>query len=148
MTAAETQAFRELLKDDRYSIVVSVVSSPASPGAPPTTPALPYVVIHPERDQDEQERMTGPAVHRRPSWAVHAVGESTEAAQLVMGFVDDHLRPPPARWGVVPVVEGQTTKRIRRDDLQGVDIDDTTLPAVCFQVASYSFESSPEQLPA
>jgi len=143
VTAAETQAFRELLEDSRYSIVVSIVSAPDRPEDPPTTPALPYVVIHPERDQDDQERVTGPTVHRRPSWAVHAVGESAEAAQMVMGWIDDKLRPPPARWGIVPVVPGQRTKRIRRDALFGVDVDDSTLPAVCFQVASYAFPSEP-----
>jgi hypothetical protein len=145
VTAAETQAFRGLLDaDDRLQVFVTFAGDPPTVEEPrPPLPPLPYVLIHPERDQDEQHRATGPWVHRRPSWAVHAVAESAEAAEMVMGWVDDRLRPPPNRWGVVPVVEGQVTKRIKRDDLTGVLVDDSSLPAVCYVVASYSFESAP-----
>ena len=145
VTAAETQAFRELLEaDPRLQVFVTSAGDLPTVAEPHTPlPALPYVLIHPERDQDEQQRATGPRVHRNPSWAVHAVAESAEAAEMVMGWVDDQLRPPPNRWGIAPVVAGQVTKRLRRNALTGVLVDDSSLPAVCYVVASYSHESSP-----
>lgn len=145
MTAAETSAFEALLTDDRYGVHVVLARDPGTPAdADPPLPSLPYVLIYPTGGRDEQHRSTGPHVTRRPSWVVHAVGESSESAELVLGFVDDHLRPPPSRWGVIPVVVGQRTKRIRRDDVVGVQVDDSSTPVVCYAIAAYSFESSPD----
>ena len=145
MTAAETEAFRSLIVDDRYAVVVVQASSAStSPDVAPLPVELPYVLIYPTGGRDEQHRATGPNITRRPSWVVHGVAASSEAAELVLEFVDDHLRPPPSRWGVIPAVAGQRTKRIRRDDVVGVQVDDSSPPFVCYAIATYSFESSPD----
>jgi hypothetical protein len=103
--------------------------------------AVPYVVIHPGADYDNQDNLAGPYVHRRPSFTVHSVGTSAEQAQLVAEWVDAQLRPNGR--GVKPDVAGRRTGQIMRDSTLPAQLDTDTSPPLVYMVSEYAFKSSP-----
>lgn len=132
----EAVAMRALVEaDPRLTGRVGIGRAPAGADGAVLTP--PYAVLTQSNTTESQDRFAGPVSNRRPSWILHAVGESELAAVAVLGWVHRRLA------GVTPDVPGRRTKPIRRIERPGNAEDDAVKPSVWYAIAIYAFESDP-----
>jgi len=139
----EAVALRELIgSDPRLTGRVGIGKAP-EPVDGDAMLAPPYVVIFRSYDDDTADRLTAPAVKRRPSFNVHATSTTALGADDVLGWVDALLRPGSMKRGVTLAVPGRRCKPIRRLERPGTEEDDTVRPSVWTAIAVYAFESYP-----
>jgi hypothetical protein len=102
---------------------------------------LPYVVVMPGYSPDHTDRVASHAVSRRPSYIVHAAGESSRAASIVDDWIDEALRP--GGRGTIPEVSGRLCGAIERDAHPPVIVDADVDPPYVFRPSEYSWSSDP-----
>lgn len=129
---AETQALKVLLDAGQLAGLVHVGQAPAD-----TSP--PYLVLEPQRNSDEQARLSGPRSRETIQIAVRSVGETLDQA----GWIDEHVDRAcrPNGWGVRLTVPGRSCSPL---DRRATDAGpDDSAHRVWEVITSYRFTSSP-----
>lgn len=105
----------------------------------PTPLPLPYAVVWPSDGLDEATRLTGPRATHNPSFIVHSVGETAD--QAAWAFEAWKSKLVIRGVGILPVVDGQRTERVRVDVPQPIQVDKDVTPWLVFHTAEVSWRS-------
>lgn len=101
----------------------------------------PYLVWHPAKGTNTQERVTGPRTTMHPRFTGHIVGVDADQTQLLTDLLEQKLFP--AGRGIVLSVTGEKSKPLWFEAPLPVQASTDPLPAIVYSVVEVGWAADP-----
>jgi hypothetical protein len=101
----------------------------------------PYLVWHPAKGTNTQERVTGPRTTMHPRFTGHIVGVDADQTQLLADLVEAKLFP--GGLGIVLSVSGEKSSRMWFESPLPVQASTDPLPAIVYAVVEVGWTADP-----
>lgn len=113
--------------------------APSQRDAAGKLPVAPYVVVYPAEGTDTRDRFTGPAITQHPSFTLHIVGSSYDNAATVAALIKAKFVA--GGVGVQAVVDGETSRAMRYESPQPIQVDYDISPPLVYATAEISWDA-------
>lgn len=101
----------------------------------------PYLVWHPAKGSNSQDRFTGPHATRHPRFTGHIVGETSDQVQILGDLLEDKLLP--GGFGITLNVTGERGRSLWFESPLPVQVSTDPLPEVIYLVVEVGWTSDP-----
>lgn len=101
----------------------------------------PYIVWHPAKGRNTQDRVSGPKATKNPRFTGHIVGEDADQVLYIADLLEDKLFP--GGRGIVIIVPGERAKPLWFESPLPVQVQDDPQPTIVYLIVEVGWASSP-----